>query len=82
MQYPHYDPNPLYMVERNAIPATQFKDVHYMWGQNAYPHYDLNPHCIWEKEIQYLHDNLKMHTVCGWKNAINLNPHYLWEAKC
>jgi hypothetical protein len=34
--------------------------------------------------MQYLHDNLKMHTICGGKVQYphyDHNPHYLWEAK-
>jgi hypothetical protein len=30
----------------------------------------LNPHYMWKKEIQYLHDNLNMHTISKWQNAI------------
>jgi hypothetical protein len=37
VQYLHYDPNPHYMREGNAILAQQFKDAHYIWGQNAIP---------------------------------------------
>jgi hypothetical protein len=32
-----------------------------------YPHDDPNPDYIWEKKMQYLHDNLKMHNICGGK---------------
>jgi len=35
-----------------------------------YSRYDFNPHYIWEREMQCLHDNLKMHILCGWENAI------------
>jgi hypothetical protein len=39
-------------------------------------------HTIYGREMQYLHGNLKMHTICGWQNAIlALRPYYLWEAK-
>jgi len=34
--------------------------------------------------MQYLHDNLNMHIVCGGKMQVlhmTLNPHYLWEMK-
>jgi hypothetical protein len=34
--------------------------------------------------MQYLHDNLNMHNVCGGKVQdphYDPNPHYLWEAK-
>ncbi len=51
-------------------------------GKVQYPHYDLNSHYIWEKEMQYLHDNLTMHIVCGSKVQYphyNPNPHYIWE---
>jgi hypothetical protein len=44
----------------------------------------LNPHYVWEMKMQYLHDNLNMHILCGAKCNIcimTLNPHYLWEAK-
>ncbi len=31
----------------------------------------LNPHYLWERKMQYLHDNLNMHiNICGWQNAI------------
>jgi hypothetical protein len=47
-----------------------------------YPHYDPNPLYIWKNEMQYMHNHLKMHIICGWQNVIlALNPHYLWEAK-
>jgi hypothetical protein len=39
-------------------------------GKLQYSHYDLNPHYIWEREMQYLHNNLKMHTIYGWQNVI------------
>jgi endo-1,4-beta-mannosidase len=39
-------------------------------GKVQYPHYDHNPHYIWEREMQYLHNNLKMHTIYGWQNVI------------
>jgi hypothetical protein len=32
--------------------------------------------------MQYLHDNLKMHTICGGKVQYphyDHNPHYIWE---
>jgi hypothetical protein len=35
--------------------------------------------------MQYLHDNLKMHTIYGGKMQYlhyDLNPHYMWELKC
>ncbi len=41
-------------------------------------------HYVWEKEMQYLHDNLKMHTTCGVKMQYphyDFNPHYMWERK-
>ncbi len=34
--------------------------------------------------MQCLHNNLKMHTICGGKVQYphyDLNPHYLWEVK-
>jgi hypothetical protein len=31
-------------------------------GKVQYSHYDPNSQYIWEREM---HDNLKMHTVCG-----------------
>jgi hypothetical protein len=45
-----------------------------------YPHYDPNPHYIWEKEMQYVHNNLKMHIVYGGKMQYphyDPNPHYI-----
>jgi hypothetical protein len=36
-------------------------------GKVIYPHYDPNPHYIWEKEMQYLHDNLKCTLYVGGK---------------
>jgi hypothetical protein len=42
------------MGEGNVIFAWQFKDAHYMW----------------EREMQYLHDNLNMHILCGWQIGI------------
>jgi hypothetical protein len=27
--------------------------------------YDFNSHYILETEMQYMHDNLNMHTICG-----------------
>jgi hypothetical protein len=47
-----------------------------------YSHYDLNPHYIWEREMQYLHDNLRMLTIFGGKMQYphyDSNPHYIWE---
>ncbi len=41
-----------------------------MWGKMQYSRYDPNPHYIWGKEMQYLHNNLKMHIICGWQNPI------------
>jgi len=41
-----------------------------MWGKVQYPHYDHNPHYIWEKEMQYMYKNLKMHIICGLQNVI------------
>jgi len=70
------------MEDGNAIPTQQFKDAHYMWGQSAILTFDPNPHYIWEREMQYLHDNLRMHIVCGGKMQCphyNPNPHYTWE---
>ncbi len=35
-----------------------------------------------EKNMQYFHDNLKMHTVYGGKLQYphyDPNPHYMWE---
>ncbi len=35
--------------------------------------------------MQYLHDNLKMHTICEGKVQYphyDHNPHYIWVAKC
>jgi len=28
----------------------------------------INPHYLWEKKMQYLHDNLKLRVVYGWQN--------------
>ncbi len=69
----------------NVIPTRLFKNAHHIWGKMQYPHYDLNPHYMWEPSMQYLHDNLKMHTICGGKMQYphyDLNPHYIWVAKC
>ncbi len=38
-------------------------------------------HYIWEKEMQCLHENLNMHTICGGKVQYpyyNFDPHYIW----
>jgi hypothetical protein len=70
------------MREKNLILTWQFKDAHYMWGQNAIPTLWPNPHYIWENEMQYMHDNLSMHIVCSSKMQYlhyNLNSHYIWE---
>ncbi len=71
MQYPHYDPNPHYIWERETRylhDNLRMKIV--CGGKVQYPHYDLNPRYIWKKEMKYLHNNLNMHIVCGWQNAI------------
>jgi hypothetical protein len=61
----------LYIGKGNAIFAWYFKDAHYMWGQNLIPTLWFESTLyIGEREIQYLHDNLKMHIVCKWQNAI------------
>jgi len=39
-------------------------------GKVQYPHYDPNPHYMWELQMQYLLDKLKMHTIFGWQNVI------------
>jgi hypothetical protein len=49
------------MGDENAIHAWQSKHAHYM---------TLNPHYVWENKIQWRHDNLHMHIVCEWQNAI------------
>jgi len=39
-------------------------------------------HYLWEKKMQYLHDNIKMHTIYGGKMQYphyDPNPHYMWE---
>jgi hypothetical protein len=53
-------------------------------GKMQYSQYDLNTHYIWEREMQYLHENLKMQTICGGKMQYphyDPNPHCLWEAE-
>jgi hypothetical protein len=70
------------MGKGNAIFAWQYKDVNYMWGKMQYPHYNPNPHNIWERETQYLHDNITMQTICGDKmqySHYDPNPHYILE---
>jgi len=39
-------------------------------GKLQYSRYDHNPHHIWERKMQYLHNNLNMHTIYGWQNVI------------
>jgi hypothetical protein len=61
----------LYIREENAKLTWQFKDEHCM----SVIKYNidimtLNPHYMWEKEIQYLHDNLNMHIISKWQNVI------------
>jgi hypothetical protein len=39
-------------------------------------------HYLWKIKMQYLHDNLKMHTTYGEKLQYphyDLNPHFMWE---
>jgi len=59
------------MGKGNVIFPWQFKDAHYMWGQNAIFTWQFrDAHYMWEREMQYLHDNLNMHIVCGWQIGI------------
>jgi hypothetical protein len=53
-------------------------------GKMKYSHYDFNTHYIWKREMQYMHENLRMQTICGGKVQYphyDPNPHYLWKAK-
>jgi hypothetical protein len=52
VQYPHYDPNPHYIWERE----TQYLHDNIRMqticgGKVQYPHYDLNPHYLWEAKM-------------------------------
>jgi hypothetical protein len=68
MQYLHYDlKSTLSRWKENAIPTQQFKHIHNMWVEicNTYI-MTLNSHYLSERKMQYLHDNLNMHIICGW----------------
>ncbi len=48
------------MGEGNVIFAWQFKDAHYMWGQNAIFTWQFkDAYYMWEREMQYLKDDVK-----------------------
>jgi hypothetical protein len=39
-------------------------------------------HYLWKKKMQYLHDNLNLHTIHGGGMQYphyDPNPHYMWE---
>jgi hypothetical protein len=38
-------------------------------------------HYLCKRKMQYLHEHLNIHIVCGGKMHYDLNPHYIWERK-
>jgi len=53
------------MVEANVIPARQFKDANYMWGQNAIP-------TLWAWSTLYMGEGNVIHAQQF------LNAHCMW----
>jgi hypothetical protein len=49
LQYPHYDPKPHYILEREMqYLHNNLKMCIIYKGKMQYSHYDLNPHCMWK----------------------------------
>jgi hypothetical protein len=52
VQYPHYDLNPHYILEKETQYSYDNLRIQIVCGgKMKYPHYDPNPHYIWEREM-------------------------------